>query len=40
MVNRIQDQSQKIQQLNRVLSNMMAYEPDKHQIQEEVLLQY
>lgn len=40
MVNRIQEQSQKIDQLNRVLSDMMSYEPDKHQIQEEVLLQY
>ena len=32
MVNRIQEQSQKIDQLNRVLSDMMSYEPDKHQI--------
>lgn len=40
MVNRIQEQGQKIQQLNKVIGNMMSYEPDKHKIQEEVLLEY
>jgi len=40
MVNRIQEQSQQIQQLNKVIGNMMLYEPDKHKIQEEVLLEY
>lgn len=40
MVNRIQEQGKKIKELNKVISNLMEYEPDKHEIQEKILLDY
>jgi hypothetical protein len=40
MINRIQEQGKKIKELNKVISNLMEYEPDKHEIQEKILLDY
>jgi len=40
MVNRIQEQGKKIKELNKIISNLMEYEPDKHEIQEKILLDY
>lgn len=38
MINNIQDQQRKIDELNGVIKNLLAYEPEKHEIQEEMLL--
>ena len=40
MVNRIQEQTQKIKKLNNVIANLMEFEPEKHSIQEKILLDY
>lgn len=40
MVNQIQEQGKKIKDLNKVIANLMEYEPEKHKIQEKVLLDY
>lgn len=40
MVNQIQEQNKKIKDLNKVIVSLMEYEPDKHKIQEKILLDY
>jgi len=40
MINRVQEQSKKIKDLNKVIASLMEYEPDKHKIQEKILLDY
>ena len=34
MINRIQEQGKKIKDLNKVITNLMKYEPEKHEIQK------